>query len=63
MSEQLKPCPFCGSMAYIERIHGKRNKDFPYRVKCTNANCGCRTTRWSGVSGAIKAWNRRESDG
>lgn len=54
---ELKPCPFCGSVAFLQ----KRNKykSFPYRVKCANINCGNRTGNWNSVNGAVKAWNRR----
>ena len=53
----LKPCPFCGGIAFIQKR--KKYKDFPYRVKCSNTTCCNRTGNWNEVSGAIKAWNRR----
>lgn len=37
MSEELKPCPFCGGKAIIER-HGTTRQSMIYA--CTN--CGCR---------------------
>lgn len=32
MSEELKPCPFCGGEA-------ERNLDYSKQIKCSNQNC------------------------
>ena len=64
MSEELKPCPFCGSKQIIldcwEGIHGMN-----YFVRCRK----CRITLYSSdgfmlksfatAKAAVKAWNRR----
>ena len=62
MSDELKPCPFCGSMATIHcdipRFHA-----YGYGVGCSNPNCAA----YSGYGmmtcetkeEAIDAWNRR----
>lgn len=48
MSEELKPCPFCGSRAYV--VHASH-------IRCQNIyNCDAETRL-----GAI-AWNRRTHD-
>lgn len=57
---ELKPCPFCGSVAFLQKR--KKYKSFPYRVKCANINCGNKTGNWNNVDGAVKAWNRRYND-
>ena len=62
MSEELKPCPFCGEKAEIETwttstTHIKYKN---YRVGCYK--CGIHTD-WmalnEGKASAIEAWNRR----
>ena len=61
MSERLKPCPFCGGTAKVQRSYGF------YKVYCTE----CKATNLKLVVGgtcldsyktrqeAIEAWNRR----
>ena len=74
MTEQLKPCPFCGANVYIEKkmrtcgAYGYYiNRRDEYDIHCHN--CGCRV-RLEGnntidrsdeeaKANAIKAWNRR----
>lgn len=59
MSEQLKPCPFCGSEAKI--FH----KYYGWSVYCDNLNCQIRTLgtwEYKSIEQAITAWNRRVSD-
>lgn len=53
MSEELKPCPFCGSFAQLVS-EGKW-----HWVQCSNPNCY--TIPWLdlGISGAIEVWNTR----
>lgn len=46
MSEELKPCPFCGGDAFV----------FAGMVGCDR--CGASVSAW-GNDEAIKAWNRR----
>lgn len=60
MTDELKPCPFCGNVAYIEH-----DEMMGYRVKCSNwKNCDAHRTSFEyDQSVAIAAWNaRHESD-
>lgn len=68
MSEELKPCPFCGGKASLnyERIPGE-NKGFWAQVIC-NGCYGRSGGTWAGSYSAAerietKAWNRRANDG
>lgn len=52
MSDELKPCPFCG------KLHHEVSDYKPvYRVECTF--CGARTGNYNSEQEAIKAWNER----
>jgi len=61
MSEELKPCPFCGSRD-VGGVGGKasdRHQAYSY------INCyGCKTDikYKGGIDNAIKAWNTRNHD-
>lgn len=60
MMAELKPCPFCGSKAVIQR-----NGSY-HRVCCPNIqDCPIEPrTHWVlNQESAIKAWNRRVSNG
>lgn len=53
--EKLKPCPFCGGEAKVQRF--PRN----YSVYCTE--CGARTMSFKPTEEeAVEDWNRRVSD-
>ena len=58
MSEELKPCPFCGesSIGYIQHLN-----DDTYQVRCINGECGVApiTVCCSSREHAIKVWNTR----
>lgn len=50
MSEELKPCPFCGQYVYIEKVPLWHTYDrttrgyygcYEYVIKCNNSNCQC----------------------
>nr|DAK97104.1 MAG TPA: restriction alleviation protein [Caudoviricetes sp.] len=63
MTEELKPCPFCGSEKVdcfwddpYDGYHGDCGR---YRTICNN--CYAEIVRKEKQS-AIEAWNRRESD-
>ncbi len=75
MTEQLKPCPFCGANVRVKKkkllrgVHYTLNY-YKYVIRCKN--CGCRV-RLEGndtiyrsdeeaKANAIKAWNRRAYD-
>lgn len=60
MTEELKPCPFCGYRAYIEedRINGKVQE----WVECANPRCGAMGPMWRKCREhklAVKYWNQR----
>lgn len=63
MSEELKPCPFCGSaectqMPDIEENISWLTGQKIYNVKCTN--CGAKgSDQWLERSKAIEEWNTR----
>lgn len=59
MTEELKPCPFCGGKAKIVNIGDCDGSDF-YMIVCTK----CTTSTSFGFKSrtkldVIKAWNRR----
>ena len=57
MGEKLKPCPFCGGVAYIEQT-GNRRQSTIYECE----SCGCRLETGEEFSHG-KRWNERsESD-
>lgn len=63
MSDELKPCPFCGGEAWMGVRPGMPNG---YYVKCANEDCGGSaeppyTANWSSVE-ATEHWNRRAAD-
>lgn len=55
MTNQLLPCPFCGSPA--ELLH---TKAWDYFVRCTDKGCAARTRQYHENNvGAVNAWNAR----
>ncbi len=60
--DRLKPCPFCGADA--ERMSHENYKAEVYYIRCSNDGCRCGETKhyWN-EEDAVKAWNRRVSDG
>lgn len=55
MSEELRPCPFCGAEAELVR-----NSSGNYFVRCTNKQCAAKTRLYhENENGACLAWNRR----
>lgn len=62
MSEQLKPCPFCGSEGKVffndeACYHGGKGT---YYIVC--AECASRGKNGNDEQQAIEAWNRRVGD-
>lgn len=63
MSEELKPCPFCGCKNIIVRKY-TAVAGVHYYVQCDSTNGGCganidsRTTKKS----AVEAWNKRTDE-
>ena len=56
MSNDLKPCPFCGGKANRRIVDGWE------RICCTNVSCQTTGGRHVGEQDAIAAWNRRAPD-
>lgn len=73
MSQELKPCPFCGSGGKMIRPMGERvfNRDAAgraiapfygpdwFRVTCSNTDCHCFARAYADAAEAITAWNTR----
>ena len=59
--EVLKPCPFCGGKAAMERMDVS---DCKYRVRCSNVKCKIvLRTRWlKSAEEAAEDWNRRHNE-
>lgn len=72
MSEELKPCPFCGGKAIIKAV----TKSYGFTIWCA-CKCGARTEGFCPDTSkeddtmenieeytkrAIKSWNRRTND-
>ena len=64
--EKIKPCPFCGKFALMERCSeggGIRPKISSFYIYCSNKK-GClvyiKTRRYLNKNDAITAWNKRD---
>jgi Lar family restriction alleviation protein len=69
MSDELKPCPFCGGKAEMRDarkflVVSKFSYIIPYSVGCSNKKCDVKPyTEYSSTEQeAIDAWNRRAND-
>ena len=65
MTEELKPCPFCGGSAYHSNCYN--GTDFWWEIDCWR--CGARVASRKTVfqnnktrDEAIKKWNRRATE-
>lgn len=60
MNDELKPCPFCGSEAKIERYD---DCSLAY-VKCANSEClvEAKTVFCRSIERAIQIWNTRPNE-
>ena len=56
LTEELKPCPFCGSKDVSTMIMPGSN----WVVACYS--CGCRTSEYYDCREAESVWNRRVCD-
>ena len=60
MSEELKPCPFCGAITLTTTARNERIGLWTIAVFCSN--CGNGTSYFDTAEEAIAAWNRRTPD-
>lgn len=59
MSDELKPCPFCGCSDVSMYTNGTDVDDYSYVVECDG--CGCTLdTGFESEERAIEEWNRRK---
>ena len=59
MNEELKPCPFCGGGAVIEKSVAYPDR---FHIGCADVSCAGTAKNgvlWSSSDAAIEAWNRR----
>ena len=59
MSEQLKPCPFCGSEAAIINTGNHFPDAIFYRIVC-KSSCTMQGRLYRTIEESVKAWNMRE---
>lgn len=60
MNEDLKPCPFCGSIPTISKYVTDREKNIIiFRLICEEDDCVMQRHYFDTEKKAIKAWNRR----
>lgn len=60
MSEELKPCPFCGGEAYERKDHKASDSfNFYWHVICEKCHCSSPSYTLGHFDKAIAAWNRR----
>lgn len=57
MNAEIKPCPFCGGKAVLNKIHITGDKT-PYFVCCRD--CGASSSFAAQMDMAAKVWNRRK---
>jgi len=62
MKNNLLPCPFCGSQAFIEEHDPEYQDPFPYRIICMNTDCPGAHVWEESEKAAIKAWNTRADE-
>lgn len=66
MSQELKPCPFCGENAWIQKIYqilpeGGLSKVPQFFIQCKEGGCESMTGLCGMEETAIEVWNKRES--
>lgn len=63
MTEQLKPCPFCGGNNMdIEEFTIDFAFDIGYIIRCRDCGCTLKSIENNSEQKAIEAWNRRAND-
>ena len=62
---RLKPCPFCGSEAYVvmQYVGGLSSENLRWSISCMGAEVGCGYTFFDcdTEDDAIELWNRRDA--
>ena len=61
MSDDLKPCPFCGTMPVIHCVDATYDT---WYIECVYGGCSCKPETWyyDTKEEAIEAWNTRQTD-
>jgi len=59
MSEELKPCPFCGGEAYTEGHKLELQDGFGFWFVACKNQCGAMVGYFYTEDDARRAWNRR----
>lgn len=57
MSDELKPCPFCGGPALFKETGTRKYDD--WLVYCTKCGCRCPWEFSPDKESAMKVWNTR----
>lgn len=60
MSNELKPCPFCGTPVEVDEDKFIRG-DSLFRIECMG--CGIHSGAFDDKNELIEVWNRRVDDG
>ena len=61
MSEELKPCPFCGSKRIAPEIFNDDDDvTVEYAISCLN--CKAQSSYFTSFEDAINAWNTRAKE-
>ena len=60
MSDELKPCPFCGHAA--ELIFDDRTRGYRYKVACTHCEVQTEGSAFQNDEFNTNQWNKRVSD-
>ena len=58
MSEELKPCPFCGTPAVVHITEYDRGSE-TYTIDCSHMNCGGSPGVYDSSEEAVNQWNSR----
>ena len=65
MSEELKPCPFCGNTnvyGYKEILPSDDNPQYQVICDWYYGGCGSSSGYWDSMEECVKAWNRRADE-
>ncbi len=59
MSDELKPCPFCGRTCVFHTSYQDESGDTYHEVVCDSGDCAGNVTHCESKKDAIAIWNRR----